>query len=241
MKITVLGDIHGRQQWRKIIENEIDSDLFIFLGDYVTTHESIPAEIQICNLTDILAFKEQNSDKVILLRGNHDLQMMGYYWAECSGYDRNVARWFNNTENFERFKNLTQWIYIDDNIKTVFSHAGISSVWLSETCDNIDIHKINNLDITEKFGFIPGNFTDYTGDSTTQPPVWIRPMALIRCMIPDYNQVVGHTPLDDITNLKSFLEKKVKYSINNDLWLCDTALKSYLVIDNGNFIPKKLI
>lgn len=85
MKTLVLGDIHGRTIWKDIIEKE-NPDFVIFLGDYVATHDGVTAEQQLSNLEDILNYKEENSDKVVLLRGNHDIQHLGYYWAECSGW-----------------------------------------------------------------------------------------------------------------------------------------------------------
>ena len=80
MKILVLGDIHGRTIWKDIIKKE-NPDKVIFLGDYVATHDNISSKEQIANLEEILAYKEANSSKVILLRGNHDIQHLGYYWA----------------------------------------------------------------------------------------------------------------------------------------------------------------
>lgn len=70
MKILVLGDIHGRTIWKDIIEKE-NPDKVIFLGDYVSTHDNISADQQLSNLNNILNYKEENSDKVVLLRGNH--------------------------------------------------------------------------------------------------------------------------------------------------------------------------
>ena len=69
MKILVLGDIHGRTIWKDIIEKE-SPDKIIFLGDYVSTHDNISADQQLSNLNNILDYKEESSDKVILLRGN---------------------------------------------------------------------------------------------------------------------------------------------------------------------------
>lgn len=72
MKILVLGDIHGRLIWNNIIKREAP-DLTIFLGDYVSTHGLESAEQQLANLEDILNYKKDNQEKVILLRGNHKI------------------------------------------------------------------------------------------------------------------------------------------------------------------------
>ena len=104
-KILVLGDIHGRTCWADIIKKE-NPDKIIFLGDYVSTHENISSDQQCSNLEDILNYKEANLDKVILLRGNHDLEALGYSWAECSGHSRSVSRYMISIK--DRFLANTQ-------------------------------------------------------------------------------------------------------------------------------------
>ena len=86
MKTVIVGDIHGRTVWKDIQKKE-QPDKMVFLGDYVSTHESISSLQQIDNLKNILALKEQNPERFILLRGNHDMQHLGYKWASCSGLD----------------------------------------------------------------------------------------------------------------------------------------------------------
>ena len=170
----------------------------IFLGDYVSTHENISSDQQCSNLEDILNYKEANSDKVILLRGNHDLEALGYYWAECSGHSRSVSRYMISIK--DRFLADTQWVYVEGNI--IFSHAGISKTWF-KNFDFEDVHLISNCERSDKFGFIPNSHRDSYGNSITQPCVWIRPLSLIQDALDGYIQVVGHTPFKIITNLKS--------------------------------------
>lgn len=231
MKILILGDIHGRTIWKDIIEKE-SPDKVIFLGDYVSTHDNISSETQIANLNNILDYKEANSSKVILLRGNHDIQHLGYYWAECSGLDPKVWQHMSESNFKERFLKLTQWVHIDDDLKVIFSHAGISDVWTNNS-EIKSIYEINKLEPSELFGFTPDSFYDYYGDSVTQPPTWIRPQALCRCNISKWDQVVGHTPVkSDIVNLKKATKE------NRNIWLCDAlGLSKYLLIENGTFIP----
>lgn len=72
-RYLILGDIHGRNIWRKIVEKE-SFDKVIFLGDYVSTHSyDITDDMQIEELEAILSYKEANPDKAILLRGNHKI------------------------------------------------------------------------------------------------------------------------------------------------------------------------
>ena len=231
MRIVFIGDPHGRDTWKKIIEKET-FDLIIFAGDYVSTHErNISEEQQINNLKEILDYKEENPDTVILLIGNHDLQHLGYSWAECSGLFYEVQEWMSKSENKSRFLNDTQWVYVYNNI--VFSHAGISKTWLKglKIKDKEDLNNINLLSPSESFGFIPDNPFDYSGNSITQSCVWIRPKSLIKDAIDGYTQVVGHTPIARITNTK-------EYNKDTDIWICDNLPYEYLVIDNGVFEVK---
>lgn len=227
MKIIVIGDIHGRTCWKDILNKEKIFDKVIFLGDYVSTHDKVTEEDQINNLEDVLQFKKDNSDKVILLRGNHDTQHLGYYWAECSGLFRNVAQYL--MKHRERFLENTQWIYVQDGI--VFSHAGISDDWMTNS-GFMNLNEVLNANPDERFGFIPDSPYDYYGNSVTQSCVWIRPQALCRCNIPEFDQVVGHTPVYKITDCYESSKR------HKHIWLCDALPKQYLVIDNKNFIVK---
>lgn len=230
-KKVVIGDIHGRTIWKDIIERE-NPDKVIFLGDYVSTHDNISAEQQINNLEEILSYKEANSDKIILLRGNHDMDCCGYYWAECFPTEPKVKQVMSIDPLKSRFLFNTQWVYIDEELKTIFSHAGVSQVWMDDAHIQ-DVHEINNLEPSEAFGFTPDNLYDHSGDSKTQPLTWIRPYALCKCNIEGWNQVVGHTPV----------QKGIYHAHNtvgqNNIWFCDAlGINQYLIIDNNTFIPK---
>ena len=130
----------------------------------------------------------------------------------------------------DRFLADTQWIHIEGDI--IFSHAGISKTWFS-TFGFKDIKHINNCEPSERFAFTPNSYVDCYGDSITQPCVWIRPQPLITDALDGYIQVVGHTPVKKITNLKSIKDEWP------EIWLCDCLPDEYLVIENNEFIIKK--
>lgn len=232
MKIIVLGDIHGRLIWDDIIRKE-QPDKVIFLGDYVSTHDDISAEQQLANLEDILNYKESNPDNVILLRGNHDIQHLGYHWAECSGFDRKVCQHMGSSWVRSKFLDNTKWIHIEEigGEKYIFSHAGVSYEWLKYT--NMALDEINEIEPCERFGFVSDSFYDSYGTSKTQSCTWIRPATLVEYAVNGYNQVVGHTPVDVI---KSFEMDNGKM-----LWLCDSlAYNNYLMINNNIFESRSL-
>ena len=162
--------------------------------------------------------------------------------------------YLSSPDNRDRFLRDTQWIYIDEDLKTIFSHAGVSEVWLKESIEpylvskigsqyddgtidlDIVLNHINDIEPDEKFGFIPDNMWDYCGTSVTQSCVWIRPASLAKCCVEGYTQVVGHTPV------KLHCTDAYKATKGNQhLWLCDALHnRNYLVIEDGEFKPKRL-
>ena len=87
---------------------------------------------------------------------------------------------------------------------------------------------------SEAFGYCDG-FLE-SGSNIYQPPTWIRPQALYKCNIADWDQVVGHTPvIQDIINMRKFTKN------NRNIWLCDALdMSKYLIIDDNEFIPSEL-
>lgn len=262
MKILVLGDIHGRPFWKQIIEKE-QPDKTIFLGDFVTTHELYTPAMQIQQTREIIELKEQNPDKYIICRGNHDLDALGYYWARCyPAVDSDVREVMDkNTEFGQRFLNATQWFHIEfiNNVPTIFVHAGITRDWL-ERIFKYDISSpelitkalvdICKMDPSENFGFTGGRWDNY-GTDPQQSCVWVRPETLGKHAIPGYDFVVGHTgtygPCISEPILKEVPHEKngEKFSTwdetDNVIWMCDALQqKAYLIIEDGNYIPKQL-
>ena len=149
----------------------------------------------------------------------------------------------------ERFLKLTQWIYIDKDLCTIFSHAGISSRWIRDVEEHmvrtrgaqyddgtidfqVVLECINDLEPCTLFGFRSSNPYDMSGTSATQPPTWIRPETLCTCNIIGYDQVVGHTPQRKISKMVQATKGK------QTIWLCDSlGFGNYLIIEGGEFKP----
>lgn len=253
MKTVVFGDIHGRSIWKDIVEKEIDADRFIFLGDYFTSREGINEEDQIANFLEIIEFKQVNPENVFLLRGNHDMEALGYSWADC--HPRFRSMYFREDDAKKLFLENTQWLVVDAKHRIIYSHAGLTSTWMSNN-GLTDPEQVNSLEPSSKFGFI-GKLSDYYGDSATQGPTWIRPWGLFGDSFGKYTYVVGHTTEDHITFtkdvvLKSYLEsyqdevdplnkdiiKMIKEA--NEVIVCDTlGSREYLVVKDNKFMPIK--
>ena len=180
-------------------------------------------------------------DKVVLLRGNHDMEACKYYWAEC--YPSHHSKWVY--ENKEWFLDNTQWVLQIDDV--VFSHAGITKRWYEDMCETYPeitcFEDINNIEPSEMFGFRPCKLSDYYGESETQPCTWIRPAFLCEYGFPEIRYVVGHSTVKAITECRKALIEQYGDLIDwakCEIWLCDTLPREYLIIDHGEFIPTEI-
>ena len=222
MKTIIIGDVHGRDQWKQIVAQEKDADTVIFLGDYFDSFD-ISAVEQMHNFKEIVEFKEtsftnagtedQHKTRVIMLIGNHDY----HYFPEInesstSGYQTRMAMVIKqligeNRQHLEVAHRMDEF---------VFSHAGISSEWLDDTVT--DWTEQNMVDkINELFKYTPLSLdyrsfkmfsaTEWSGASgygneTYQGPMWIRPKALMSAnkdtLRKKIIQVVGHTYQNEI-------------------------------------------
>lgn len=259
-KYLILGDLHCRSVWKDIVAKEGDSsDRIIFLGDYLPPRHDVQLEdpTDACGfLYDVLDFKDKNPNKVVLLRGNHDCQVLGYSWAECYPKAHPKVEAYCRTNDVKNwFLNNTQWVYRIPNTNIVCSHAGIGNYFLDSVCkyfkskDGWDfniydtdqlINHINEIPPCELFAF-NGGWWDTNGDSATQPCTWIRPETLINNAIEDVIQVIGHTPVSHIANLRDAIIKYDSETNCPNLWCCDCLEnRECLIIEDGIFKPCKI-
>lgn len=234
-KIIALGDTHGRNQWKAIVDKEKDSDKIIFIGDYFDTHGGgYSANRQIENFKDIIEFKKANPDNVVLLIGNHDFHYMKNARETYSGYQHSYAADIQELLEQALSDGLMQICYKHNDF--FFSHAGLSKTWVEETFmseqPNLDnmVDTINDLfkDSVYYFRFNIGINLSETGNDICQTPIWIRPESLLLDMFDGIRCVVGHTTCN-------------KLDLNDDfpqliMIDCIGTSGEYLVIENG--IPR---
>lgn len=241
MKTIVIGDIHGRSIWKLIAHLNQDADRVIFLGDYFDTRDGISAVEQIHNFKEIVEFKEcaftnpgkedQHKTEVILLLGNHDLSYYpGINGAAVSGYQPGTAANITHIlmDNIHHF----QMAYDDG--QYLYSHAGVGKVWLEQNGWDDKQNIAEFVNDMWKYKPLSFEFTGFesSGDSTTQTPVWIRPMSLLKTWKKDKNkpsQIVGHTSV-----MKIDLEGSKKWT-GGKLTMIDALGTSgeYLIITDG--------
>jgi hypothetical protein len=211
MKLVAIGDIHGRNYWKQIVDQEQDADMFVFVGDYFDSF-TIKGPEQINNFLDIVEFKKQSKVPVILLLGNHDYHYYpGIEDNGTSGYQTLMAPSIKHVVDDNK-QHLQAAYQVDE---FVFTHAGLSSEWLD---DNIIMWDVPNLAmyVNDLFYYQPQKlaYRSYKqvgdqvygvggyGSETFQGPLWIRPKALMAAnketLRKQIIQVVGHTPQDTI-------------------------------------------
>ena len=228
MKTVFIGDIHGRDVWKNIIEVEKPNRV-VFIGDYFDSFDISPAEQQY-NFKEIIEFKEKGECEVIMLVGNHDFH---YYpgGEQYSGYQHGAAP--ANKQLLEENKHHLQMCYLMDNI--LCSHAGIGHDWLV-TQNGYGNEPIDEF-VNHIWQYRPNSFMffglDPTGDSKTQTPIWIRPLSLLRgnrntFLKEKYIQIVGHTQVN-------MIDIKGKATGGNYYLIDALGIGEYLIYEDGEF------
>lgn len=225
MNIIAIGDIHGRNIWKQIVTNHLETiDKIIFIGDYVDSF-NISAQDQLNNLADIIELKKQNPDKIILLIGNHDYQ----YWpgspdmGTYSGFQYHMLMSYQTL--FQENKKLFQMCYEFDNI--IFSHAGFTETFVERKIGSFSEQNVNDI-----FKYKPQSFKfsefdrSGCGDSIEQSCIWVRPRSLEKDYLGNNKiQVIGHTHTG----------KGVKITDKLIMIDCLDTSNEYLFKDNNGF------
>lgn len=237
MKIIAIGDTHGRSIWKKVREQEQDFDKFVFIGDYFDSREGIQHHDQADNFKDILLWKKEEPEKVVLLIGNHDYHYIsGVGDEEYSLYSMALYRIANPLLMGALEKDWMQICYQSYNL--MFSHAGVSTVWLENKGISVDAdleQNINQLfkDDIKQFKFITNMEWSYNGNDVTQSPIWIRPQSLLKSHIEDSFNVVGHSMVEKIP---TYEEKEIPFLMIDIL----SMKPQYVVFENGEYKVKTI-
>lgn len=230
MKVTAIGDVHGRNDWVKIVQKESDSDKFVFIGDYFDSFNIMPDQ-QIDNFKDIQDFYRDNQDKVVLLIGNHDFHYTGKVRERCTGYQFFHAYMIKHLVSE---KGLLLPSYAQDGV--LYSHAGYSPSWgdLNGFTQSSNAEELSNQ-INEIYQSNPHAFEAVnSGRSLIGSPFWIRPNYLIDSVklfpkVENIKQVFGHT----------YTSAGVIQHTDN-LYCIDCIEQQYLVVNDGEIEIKNV-
>ena len=147
-KILIIPDVHGRSFWKDAVEKYGDEcDLIIFGGDEVDPYpsENITRKEAIKVLEEIIDFKLNNMDKVVLLLGNHAAHYFVKGFPRSSRYDSSNA--YKIREIYSSHKSLFKLAHeeIIGGKKFLFTHAGVMNSWVERNKDIIGEPTVENL------------------------------------------------------------------------------------------------
>ena len=213
MKILINPDIHGRVFWKYSIEHKDEFDKIIFLGDYLDAYSPDLLLKEEDNFKEIIQFKKDNLDKVILLLGNHDCSYINSKILPSSRYNPFKAGIYHKL--FNDNLDLFQLIYIYD--KYLFSHAGVYEEWL-KMCD-LNLDDLINYDLDKLASYL--NILDYYrgGYGNVGSCIWadIRDSETEK-LLKGYYHIFGHTQLKFKVSTSEFscLDCRVPFSLDSE-------------------------
>jgi len=195
LKTITFGDPHGRNFWEDI--NPDNYDKIIFVGDYVDSYDLSNLEIKV-NLNNIISFKKEYSDKVILLLGNHDLPYYYYFMGNVDAGFR-IEAWVDLHTIFRDNKELFQCAFQIENY--IWTHAGVIEGWYNRYVpDMIKKHDIQgNLAEVLNILFESNYKALYTctsirgGYSPEGSPYWAHWTEMVETPLKGYHHIFGHT------------------------------------------------
>ena len=248
MKVNVIGDIHGRTNWKNVV---IPDGINVFVGDYFDPYTDISANSMVENFLEIMDFKSKRPE-TILLYGNHDFHyIVPAYGGTTSRYSRYSAKRFK--EVFDEFTDQFHGIAYAPDSTHLITHAGVTKEWLDRYLDRDDLvsidkpdgsrvpitkemeHFVNRLWYDSKetetsyekyeFSFMSNfDYWDTYGETPTQSPIWIRPTSLISHNAYSQTgviQIVGHTQVNNVVDLSKETEIRPGEYITPGLILVD--------------------
>ena len=249
MKTLILGDTHGRSNWKDVLAAHRFDDVarVVFMGDYFDSFNISGVE-QLHNFNEIIRFKEETDIEVIMLVGNHDHHYLDA-GETYSGFQP-AMRWDFNDVLKKNVHHLQMAYLLDD---VLFTHAGVSPIWMDDTFYRETKQGWSKdtivEDLNELYKARPTLFNyshlgwDPSGDSVEQGPMWIRPRSLMKSNTGDnglkkhFRQVVGHTQVKNIFDSFVASEK----AMGSRYYLIDAMEDGgYVIYEDGELKPMQL-
>lgn len=230
MKVCVIGDIHGTNKfldcYNNILKNDNDCEKIIVCGDHFDPYEGITYSDMLERYNKFIN-SCRNDDRIVSLFGNHDLSSYVIRGDYTNRTAMTAAAHGRISDAIKSNLDSSYLAYVIGNY--IFSHAGVSSVWLQDIGKDYADRILNNYkgwtssELSDVVSFYNDDYSFY-GNNEHQGCTWIRPEALIKFAIDNYHQVIGHSQVREIC----------RASLNNgmDLWMTDNARKSeYLTLN----------
>lgn len=212
--MLVIPDIHGRSFWKNAVANALPGEKIIFLGDYLDpyydetdpfTHTLLTPAGAFENFKEILAFKKDHAEDVVLLLGNHDTE----YCFGTKACREDEERWDMIRSLFLDNIHLFGFGYYATvkGVTYTFSHAAILEGWARKNAEILGecksptevIDRVNALaaaelcEILDQYGWYRGGIYKYGS------MVWadVRECNDLGWHQDDVYQVFGHTQSEE--------------------------------------------
>jgi predicted MPP superfamily phosphohydrolase len=223
-EILIVPDIHGRNFWKPALKYQ---GSVIFLGDYTDpySHEGFTQQDAYNGLLQIVNFKKENPDRIILLVGNHEL----HYYNSRYEASRFSEKYYERYHEILTGKETAELFQVCKQIGNyLFVHAGITKQWYKEHKEELQFSgsnietQINSLFQQNKKSFAEISY--YRGGyHIAGSPLWADIEELTSETEPFDDkivQIIGHTQILDENPLigKNFLllDNKQLYLLKND-------------------------
>ena len=213
MIYNIIGDIHGRKAWKNLVDK---SCVNVFVGDYFDPYCTLPYEEVRDNFLEIIEFKKENPDNVVLLYGNHDYRYLPDIEENSTRKDYKHAQLI--TEMLVDAEPYFDGVAYPIGDKYIVTHAGITKYWKKKYIPDVEDIRPQNMakainelwQINKRaFGFrANAQYGDCSGDTPEHSPIWIRPVSLELYSLyrgTDVVQIVGHTQFKDVFETKGFV------------------------------------
>ncbi len=152
-RLLVIPDIHGETFWKEPVQKYIEQvDRIVFLGDYLDPYrdafETCNVDFLLDNLMEIVSLKQENMDKVILLKGNHDYHYTSKRMMDIACASRcDKVNWHKYNKIFNDYDDLFKIAHIEKVKENtyLFSHAGFTTYWINKV--NAKVWRMSDGDI----------------------------------------------------------------------------------------------
>ena len=218
-------------------------DKIIFLGDYLDPYpwENITRKEAISNFDDIIKFKIDNKDKVILLLGNHDFPYIDKkIFYTRSRYDSSNA--YHIEEMFRSHRSLFQLAYdekVGDKLY-LFTHAGLTPQWYERHEGLIGKLTVPNLN---HLYAIPGGIKSLCEVSHYRGG-WDQFGSIVWCDVIEMAELTQHTKDVEGVSINDKLpwdyqvfghSQQEEHPIITKEFACLDCRKAFLLTDEGGF------
>ena len=130
MANLIIGDIHGcYDEFMRLLEKAdfSSSDTLWLTGDLVARG---PKSLE------VIRFVKQNSEQIRLVLGNHDLHLLSIYANVTPPKKKDNLDELIHADDFDELMNWLRkqpLLQIDEKLKLIMTHAGITPQWNLET------------------------------------------------------------------------------------------------------------